>query len=84
MGFKRSNKGHIWNRQAGAMLEARDQIAGEGDADEAVPSSKKRRAAIERSKDLARALLNALVSGELVHAFSNVGVRVDMAFGACE
>ena len=47
-------------------------------------TARKRRAADARSKDLARALLEELVSGELARAFSNAGSRVETGVDAYE
>ena len=77
--FRRSNSGNILEPAGRGAAQAQGEILAESERCEVAPCLGKRRAIINRSKDLAKAPLKALITGALVPAFGDAGNEMCMA-----
>ena len=74
---KMKNKGTLWNAQAEHIAQAEKEILKEAEGWEDVSRQKKMKAILQRATKLAQALLNAIVNGNFINAFSAAGKRME-------
>jgi len=75
-GWEVASAGTTRNDKAGAIQQAMLEISEEASGDVTVTASRQRKPVLERAGDLAQAVPDALIRGNLMNQVSEVGERI--------